>query len=120
MREDGQCLRGFEGDGQECRAVCGDGTRVAGEECDDGNVLSSDGCDAACRVEQGFECGPAGEGGPDACVCALGAGECCVRGYSSCLARSLSCEPACFANLTACLHAALPLHASAVTSPRSC
>src|SRR5258708_310332 len=31
--------------------VCGDGMRVAGEECDDHNTTSGDGCDATCHVE---------------------------------------------------------------------
>jgi len=32
---------------------CGNGTMEAGEECDDGNQVSGDGCDAACMLEQG-------------------------------------------------------------------
>jgi uncharacterized delta-60 repeat protein len=31
--------------------VCGDGTPDPGEECDDGNVVSDDGCSAACTLE---------------------------------------------------------------------
>ncbi len=31
--------------------VCGDGTKSAGEECDDGNTLPNDGCSAACKIE---------------------------------------------------------------------
>jgi cysteine-rich repeat protein len=36
-------------------APCGDGVRepVAGEECDDGNTVSLDGCTATCQVEDG-------------------------------------------------------------------
>ena len=30
---------------------CGDGTLQASEECDDGNTLPADGCDASCRIE---------------------------------------------------------------------
>jgi cysteine-rich repeat protein len=33
-------------------AGCGDGTRGATEECDDGNNLNLDGCDATCHFEQ--------------------------------------------------------------------
>lgn len=35
------------------RAVCGDGTLDTefGEECDDDNVISGDGCSAKCRIE---------------------------------------------------------------------
>jgi cysteine-rich repeat protein len=32
-------------------ATCGDGTRAATEECDDGNTTACDGCSAVCRVE---------------------------------------------------------------------
>jgi cysteine-rich repeat protein len=37
----------------DCRSVtgCGDGTMAAGEQCDDGNIESFDGCDGACRNE---------------------------------------------------------------------
>ncbi len=31
---------------------CGDGTRKAGEECDDGNLVNLDGCSAQCKFEQ--------------------------------------------------------------------
>ena len=32
--------------------VCGDGVVQAGEQCDDGNAVSSDGCSATCQTEQ--------------------------------------------------------------------
>ncbi len=32
-------------------AVCGDGTRSPGEDCDDGNTVGCDGCSTDCRVE---------------------------------------------------------------------
>lgn len=31
--------------------VCGDGTVTPGEECDDGNNMSNDGCSSACKIE---------------------------------------------------------------------
>lgn len=31
---------------------CGNGIREAGEQCDDGNIFSGDGCSAGCRVEE--------------------------------------------------------------------
>jgi cysteine-rich repeat protein len=33
-------------------AMCGNGIREAGEECDDGNATNLDGCDSDCRFEQ--------------------------------------------------------------------
>jgi cysteine-rich repeat protein len=33
-------------------AVCGNGVREPGEQCDDGNTLALDGCDSKCRFEQ--------------------------------------------------------------------
>src|SRR6185369_16571819 len=32
-------------------AVCGNGIQESGEECDDGNVASQDGCSATCTLE---------------------------------------------------------------------
>ena len=36
--------------------LCGDANRDAGEACDDGNVVSDDGCSDACTVESGYTC----------------------------------------------------------------
>jgi cysteine-rich repeat protein len=33
------------------RAVCGDGDVDDGEECDDGNAVSGDGCSSSCEIE---------------------------------------------------------------------
>jgi cysteine-rich repeat protein len=42
----------------DCRLPsCGDGTHDSGEECDDGNRASCDGCDEHCRIEPGPVCG---------------------------------------------------------------
>jgi len=35
----------------DCSAACGDGTVTAPEECDDGNTMAGDGCDAMCNLE---------------------------------------------------------------------
>ncbi len=43
---------------------CGDGVVDAGEQCDDGNNLSSDGCFASCFVEQCYACA----GSPSVCL----------------------------------------------------
>src|SRR5262249_35824477 len=46
-------------------ATCGDGTRDASEECDDGNTESCDGCSARCEVELcgngRIDCGEGGD-----------------------------------------------------------
>jgi len=34
--------------------ICGDGVLSRGEECDDGNTVSGDGCDSLCLIECGF------------------------------------------------------------------
>lgn len=41
-----------------CDPECGDGVTLAavGEECDDGNTVSGDGCSAVCTVETGYTC----------------------------------------------------------------
>jgi cysteine-rich repeat protein len=42
--EDGQCIS------------CGNGIRELGEQCDDGNRISGDGCSSLCLAEDGYEC----------------------------------------------------------------
>ncbi len=37
-------------------AVCGNGMLESGEQCDDGNVVNGDGCNATCGLEVGFKC----------------------------------------------------------------
>jgi len=41
--------------GSSCLLICGDGI-VASEACDDGNVLSGDGCSSSCTVEDNYNC----------------------------------------------------------------
>lgn len=72
-------------------AVCGNGAIEAGEECDDSNMMSGDGCSSACRLEAGdgglpladaggvlpdgaigVDAGP-GAGGGDGCGCRVSA-----------------------------------------------
>ena len=43
------------GEGEE--AVCGNGTVETGEECDDGNTISGDGCSSTCQIEVAPVCG---------------------------------------------------------------
>jgi len=40
-----------EGGGSVCESVCGDGVLRGGEECDDANVVSGDGCSYNCSRE---------------------------------------------------------------------
>ena len=39
-----------------CVTTCGNGLRVSGEGCDDGNFVDGDGCSATCAVEEGYAC----------------------------------------------------------------
>lgn len=39
-----------------CTPVCGDGKKLSIEQCDDGNILSGDGCSSICTIESGFVC----------------------------------------------------------------
>jgi cysteine-rich repeat protein len=50
-----------------CFPVCGDGIITPGENCDDGNDASGDGC-YGCLIEDGFDCG------------AIAGEECCFAG----------------------------------------
>ncbi len=51
-------------------AVCGNGIIELGEGCDDGNVLSGDGCAFNCQIESGYAC----SGQPSVCTPAGGGG----------------------------------------------
>jgi fibro-slime domain-containing protein len=50
--------RGTTGTGttHACAVTCGNGNVEQGEQCDDGNTVSGDGCSATCQLEQGFTC----------------------------------------------------------------
>jgi fibro-slime domain-containing protein len=39
-----------------CDTICGNGNIDPGEDCDDGNQNSGDGCSSTCKVESGFSC----------------------------------------------------------------
>ena len=74
------CQAGFSGCGGGggchsrvwCRAdegfLCGNGVRDDGEQCDDGNRMSDDGCDEVCVLEDGFACSLDEATGTDVCV----------------------------------------------------
>lgn len=64
--------------------ICGDGTILDGETCDDGNRTAGDGCDATCQTETGYDC----TGEPSSCaeICGDGlivGGETCDDGGTS-------------------------------------
>jgi cysteine-rich repeat protein len=50
--------------------TCGDGILHRGEDCDDGNTTSGDGCSGVCSVEPGFDC----SGEPSLCLSECGDG----------------------------------------------
>ena len=80
--------------------TCGNGILNAGEQCDDGNISSGDGCSAQCTIESCFTCvghpsicspAPAGTACDDANECTVGetcdgAGVC--GGFTSCRVHS--------------------------------
>jgi cysteine-rich repeat protein len=76
-----------------CITACGDALLSDGEECDDGNFRSDDGCSEHCTVESGFEC----TGEPSDCesICGNGA----IDSAESCddgdLAEADGCSPDC-------------------------
>jgi cysteine-rich repeat protein len=53
--------------------TCGNNHADAGEECDDGNSSSGDGCDGSCVSESGAQCGTGavllGAPGSGTCTC---------------------------------------------------
>ena len=48
--------RDSSGKNQACTTSCGDGNIDPGEDCDDGNQVSGDGCSSDCKKEDGFVC----------------------------------------------------------------
>ena len=39
-----------------CWEICGDGYDYRYYDCDDGNLIAGDGCDASCKIELGMAC----------------------------------------------------------------
>jgi len=74
----------FQGYGSTCAAnpcptpPCGNGVLNAGEQCDDGNPLNTDGCSDTCTVEPGWTC----SGQPSVCTTVCGDG--IVAGSEQC------------------------------------
>ncbi|KAM3145890.1 hypothetical protein pb186bvf_001868 [Paramecium bursaria] len=51
-----RCDEGFYEQKDQCVSQCGDGIKTDGEQCDDGNNSSSDGCSNLCHIEDSFIC----------------------------------------------------------------
>ena len=75
-----------------CRSACGDGVVGPGEQCDDGNNASGDGCGSTCVVESGWSC----TGQPSTCTPPNGhtctAGTQCTSGFC---VDGVCCDSAC-------------------------
>lgn len=51
------CIGGNQITPSTCSVKCGDLVIISpNENCDDGNVLASDGCSSVCKVEAGWTC----------------------------------------------------------------
>ncbi|MBX7192044.1 MAG: hypothetical protein K1X94_08300 [Sandaracinaceae bacterium] len=101
---------GVDADLDAHRVVCGDGRREPVEECDDGNTMSGDGCDALCRSEvpdayvapmPDAWAPDAAEPSPDAFVIASGE-DCAYLGDEDSNGLSDCADPAC-ASLDLCV-----------------
>ncbi|CAI2383847.1 unnamed protein product [Moneuplotes crassus] len=51
-----ECLGGTPSSADVCNPICGDGIKMPGEGCDDGNKDPADGCSPTCTEETGFSC----------------------------------------------------------------
>jgi fibro-slime domain-containing protein len=98
-----------------CLPPCGNGRQDPGEECDDGNTISNDGCSAGCRVETDWVCPSFGAACVSTVVCGDGrisgnevcddrntvGGDGCSADCSTvevgwvCTAAGLRCQPKC-------------------------
>lgn len=79
---------------------CGNGTLDQGEQCDDGNVVNADGCNAVCQIEADYECPTPGQLCVYLSVCGdakLASNEICDDGNTSdgdgCSANCSQIEP---------------------------
>jgi hypothetical protein len=66
--------RDSSGKNQACTTSCGDGNKDPGEDCDDANQVSGDGCSKDCKFETGFVCTISTL--PDSTTCKSGTGQC--------------------------------------------
>lgn len=68
--------------GKSCKSVCGDGYYISGEECEDGNLSSQDGCSLLCKVENYWTCTHSGTKAKDHCTTKCGDGR--ILGKEAC------------------------------------
>lgn len=61
------CMLGYTQTANACIVTCGDGL-VLNENCDDGNVISGDGCSSTCQVETNYNCVNGTVTTPSVCV----------------------------------------------------
>src|SRR3989338_3348389 len=47
----------YDGDCEQ-QPICGNGIKEDNEQCDDGNLISCDGCSSTCKIEEENECPP--------------------------------------------------------------
>ena len=78
-----------------CNTICGDDIQMPGEECDDGNNKSLDGCSEICKKETGFNCKDGNVTAPSQCqeVCGDGVN----MGFLACDDGNLLDEDGCSA-----------------------
>ncbi len=88
------CAAGYSGDGTQCMPNCGDGTMIAPEACDDGNMTDGDGCTKNCAVEDGYAC----TGSPSSCKATCGDG--LTVGIEQCDDANTDPDDGCAANCT--------------------
>jgi len=50
------CSRATPFTPDECHSTCGDGFKASNEDCDDGNLLTGDGCATNCSLELHSNC----------------------------------------------------------------
>jgi fibro-slime domain-containing protein len=62
-----------------CSTSCGNGTIEPGEQCDDGNQVSGDGCSSTCQIEPGFSCKTVPKSDAQDCSQSINEGEKCLE-----------------------------------------
>lgn len=71
--------------------ICNNGILEKGEECDDGNLLPDDGCNAACEIENNFACPTPGADCVQIVVCGNGR----IEGEETCDDQNLQSNDGC-------------------------